>query len=328
MASSMTGLRCLAGRQLKASMMKSCVALPGAFNGLCGRLVAKHGFEGAYISGAAVTASAGSPDNGILTLDHFTRVIREVSLASGLPLLCDADTGFGEAEMVTRTVYEYCSAGAAGFHIEDQVFPKRCGHLDGKELISSRDMCLKVERARTASEKLGGDFIVCARTDAKGVVGFDEAVKRAEQYCQAGADMIFPEGLFTEQEFIDFAEAMRKCPGPAPGGGPFMLANMTEFGKTPYIPVSKFGSWGYHTVIFPVTTLRSAMGAADEVLEVIKREGSAETMLSKMQSRKNLYRTLGYTPGVEHVFPNSSTDPAFVAEPTGEKAKPVSETHT
>lgn len=328
MAASLTGLRCLGGVQLKEAMTKGCVSLPGAFNGLAGRLAAKHGFQGLYISGAAVTACAGVPDNGILTLDHFTRVIREVSLASGLPLLCDADTGFGEAEMVTRTVHEYCAAGAAGFHIEDQVFPKRCGHLDGKELVATLDMCKKVERARIASDALGGGFIVCARTDAKGVIGFDEAVNRAGEYVHAGADMIFPEGLFTEQEFIDFAEAMRKLPGPAPGGGPFMLANMTEFGKTPMIPVSKFASWGYSCVIFPVTALRTAMGATNELFSVLKKEGSAESMLPKMLSRKDLYRTLGYTPGVEWNFPNTSTDPGFVAEPTGEKAKPVGETKT
>merc|ERR1712031_125801 len=147
-------------------------------------------------------------------------------------------------------------------------------------------MCKKVERARTASDKLGGDFIVCARTDAKGVVGFDEAVKRAEQYVLAGADMIFPEGLFTEQEFIDFGEAMRKCPGPAPGGGPFMLANMTEFGKTPYTSVSEFGGMGYHCVIFPVSTFRSAMHGVKQLLKALKDTGCTEAALDQMYTRK------------------------------------------
>ena len=163
-------------------MKKDCIALPGAFNGFVGRMVKEHGFQGGYISGAALTACAGVPDIGVLTLDHFSRVIREVVNVSDLPLIVDADTGFGEAEMVTRTVKEYHHSGAAGLHIEDQEFPKRCGHLDGKNLISTQAMVDKIHRARDASQACSnGEFIICARTDAAGVPahGFDEAVERA-----------------------------------------------------------------------------------------------------------------------------------------------------
>lgn len=268
--------------------------------------MADKGFKGGYISGAAVTASAGVPDIGVLTLDHFTRVIQEVATASGLPLIADADTGFGESEMVKRLVFEYERAGAAGLHIEDQVFPKRCGHLDGKDLVSTKSFCEKVERARGVADGLNSGFIVCARTDARSVFGFDEAVERASEYVRAGAEMIFPESLTTADEFAKMADAMRKLPGPAPGGGPYMLANMTEFGKTQYISTPEFDKLGYHCVIFPVTTLRCAMKPVQEVLDLLAAEGSAEKYVDKMFSRKELYSTIRYTPGEEWTFPSSS----------------------
>lgn len=301
-------LRAAAGKRLRDVFAQgSCISVPGAFNGLCGRVVADKGFKAAYISGAAVTASAGVPDIGILTLDHFSRVIEEVSTASGLPLIADADTGFGESEMVKRLVRDYEKAGAAALHIEDQVFPKRCGHLDGKELVPSKDFCEKVERARLVADSLNSGFIICARTDAKGVLGFDEAVKRAEEYVRAGAEMIFPEGLATRDEFEKMADALRKLPGPAPGGGPYMLANMTEFGKTDYISTPEFGKLGYHCVIFPVTTLRCAMKPVQEVLDLLAQEGSAEKYVPKMFSRQELYSTIRYKPGVEWTYPSSSS---------------------
>jgi methylisocitrate lyase len=269
--------------------------------------VADKGFKAAYISGAAVTASAGVPDIGVLTLDHFSRVIGEVATASGLPLIADADTGFGEAEMVKRLVYDYERAGAAALHIEDQVFPKRCGHLDGKDLVPSKTFCEKIERAREVADGLNSGFVICARTDARSVSGFDEAVKRAEEYTRAGAEMIFPESLTTADEFKRMAEALSKLPGPAPGGGPYMLANMTEFGKTQYISTPEFDKLGYHCVIFPVTTLRCAMKPVQEVLDLLAAEGSAEKFQPKMFSRQELYKTIRYTPGAEWTFPSSST---------------------
>jgi len=295
------------GTRMRTLMQKECIALPGAFNGFVGRMVSEAGFKGSYISGAALTASAGVPDIGVLTLDHFSRVIKEVVTVSDLPLIADADTGFGESEMVMRTVKEYHAAGAAGLHIEDQVFPKRCGHLDGKSLVSKESFVDKVARARLASEQCsGGGFIICARTDAAGVTNIDDAIDRASAYVHAGADMIFPEGLHTAADFVQFAEAMRKLPGPAPNGGPFMLANMTEFGKTPYLPVSEFEKMGYHCVIFPVSTFRAAMGGVKRLLESLNETGCTEASLDQMYTRKELYASLQYTPGQEWVYPSPS----------------------
>lgn len=277
------------------------VPIPGAFNGLCARAIADAGFEACYVSGAATTAGAGVPDIGVLSLDRFTLAVREVVDASGLPVLADADTGFGEAEMVRRTVLEYNRAGAAGLHIEDQVFPKRCGHLDGKTLLPLEDAAEKVRWAVRASRDCsGGAFVICARTDARGVDGMDAAVERAAAYTDAGADMIFPEGLQTEREFAIFAKALRE----AVGRPPHLLANMTEFGKTPIIPLSDFREMGYACVIYPVTTLRIAMAAVEEALTHLRRHGSAEGLLDRMQTRDRLYKLLNYRPGDPWDYPS------------------------
>jgi len=297
------------GMRLRGLMAKDCVALPGAYNGLVGRMVADHGFEGSYFSGGALSASTGVPDIGLVSLDVFTSRIKEVVSMSNLPLLADADTGFGEGEMVRRTVEEYCWAGAAGLHIEDQVFPKRCGHLDGKALVPIDVFCEKVERAAEASKRCSdGQFIICARTDAAGVPGegFDRAVERATAYVKAGAEMIFPEGLHSEDEFRRFAVAMAKLPGPAPGGGPFMLANMTEFGKTPYLTLAEFKGLGYHCVIYPVSTLRAAMKGVDECLATLKEKGSLESFVPRMQTRNELYKAMSYDPMKEFTYPSVS----------------------
>lgn len=285
-------------------MDRECVALPGAFNALCGRAIARAGFEGCYVSGAATSVCAGVPDVGLLTLEHFCRVIREVADASGLPLIADADTGFGEAEMVRRTVIEYSRAGAAGLHLEDQKFPKRCGHLDGKELVPTDHMIEKVHwAAKAAMDADGGRFIVCARTDARGVDGFDAAVDRASAYVLAGADMIFPEGLTSEDEFARFARAMAGVRRANMQRGPYLLANMTEFGKTPVIPVSRFSEMGYSCVIFPVSLLRVAMGAVGRALAQLRRDGSVSGFIDSMQTRKELYDLIDYTPGKPWEFP-------------------------
>ncbi len=289
-------------------MDRGCVAVPGAFNALCARAIARAGFQACYISGAATSVSAGVPDVGLLTLEHFGRCIREAADASGLPVLADADTGFGEAEMVRRTVIEYARAGAAGLHLEDQKFPKRCGHLDGKELVAVDHMVEKVEwaaRARGASE----GFIVCARTDARGVEGFDAAVSRSRAYVAAGADMVFPEGLASEDEFAAFAAAMGRGPKASRSASshasrtPYLLANMTEFGKTPMISLARFEAIGYSCVIYPVTLLRVAMGAVTRALETLRRDGSAEALLGQMQTRQELYDLIAYKPGVPWDFP-------------------------
>ena len=291
--------RCQNFRKLLSS---SCQMLPGAYNGLVARTIAQKSYNGCYISGAALSASYGVPDIGVLTLDHFTSKIKEISLASGLPIICDADTGFGETESVSRTVTDYFLAGASGLHIEDQVFPKRCGHLDGKELISTIDFANKVSRAVEASKKISnGSFVICARTDARGVYGIDETIKRSKAYIDAGADMIFPEGLVSEEEFTRVAKELRDYKNDI-----FLLANMTEFGKTPYIPFNAFEKMGYNCVIYPVSTLRVSMKAVDDFLDNLQQQGTVENQLGKMQTRKELYSTLEYTPGVEWYYPNST----------------------
>ncbi|MCA9274612.1 MAG: isocitrate lyase/phosphoenolpyruvate mutase family protein [Phycisphaerales bacterium] len=287
------------GTLLRQRMDQSVVAAPGAFNALVGKAVADAGFEAAYFSGGATTVANGVPDVGILTLDHFVREIRSVAYASGLPVIADADTGFGEEEMVRRTVIEYNHAGAAGLHIEDQVFPKRCGHLDGKALVTMEQAVSKIQWAAKASKDCSdGAFIICARTDAKGVEGFEAAIQRAKAYVEAGATMIFPEGLTSEQEFADFAKAMDGLGDQRP----YLLANMTEFGKTPMLTLEQFGAMGYNIVIYPVSTLRLAMGAITRALGELKQTGTLEGQLGNMQTRQELYDLVGYTPGEPFEF--------------------------
>ena len=289
-------------RPLRPAHANGTHAHPGAFNGLCARMVADAGFGGCYVSGAAVTASFGVPDVGLVSLPEFCTVIEQVARASGLPVLADADTGFGEAEMVARTVHEYARAGASGFHIEDQVFPKRCGHLDGKTLVPIDHFQEKVAWARTASDDAtGGAFVVCARTDGAGVNGLDDAIERAKAYLDAGADMIFPEGLRSEEDFGRVAQELKAHKAEA-----LLLANMTEFGKTPIINVERFGALGYDVVIWPVSTLRSAMGGVGRLLETFKQTGEVTDALDGMLDREGLYRLLKYTPGEAWTYPSST----------------------
>ena len=269
------------------------VGAPGAYNGLIARAVAEAGFDACYLSGGALSASTGVPDIGVLSLDRFAAAVREIALHSGLPVIADADTGFGEEEMVRRTVIEYNRAGAAACHIEDQVFPKRCGHLAGKTLVPLDHAVSKIRWASQASlDCSGGSFVVCARTDARGVDGLDAAVERGHAYVEAGADMLFPEGLRSEDEFGAFASRVTAlCDRPV-----MFLANMTEFGQTPHIPLKRFGELGYHIVIYPVSTLRVAMHAVTRLLEDLHDTGSAANWLDRMQTRDELYRMLGYAP--------------------------------
>jgi methylisocitrate lyase len=282
------------GARLRKAMEKGVVMCPGAFNALVARAVAEAGFESVYISGGATANVAGYPDIGLITLTEMCRTIHEIAFASGLPTIVDADTGYGEVECLHRTIQEYERAGAAGMHIEDQVFPKRCGHLDGKMLIPTDEMA---EKVRAASEsRLSKEFILIARTDARSVSGLDEAIERSNAYRAAGADMIFPEGLHSEDEFAEFAKA-------SPG---LLLANMTEFGKTPDISAERFGEMGYDLVIYPLSMMRLAMGHVVRGLEALKRDGSVRGVLDEMQTRKELYALLGYEPGKEWAYPSPS----------------------
>ncbi|KAL8453020.1 hypothetical protein Emag_002106 [Eimeria magna] len=234
------------GRRLRSLLETDFLLLPGAYNGISARLAAGRGFKGLYLS-------------------DFTRVIKEMATVTSLPIL--ADTGFGSSEMIARTVHEYNAAGAAGLHIEDQQLPKRCGHLAGKAVVSIEEMVKKVQIAVKASKAASdGDFIVCARTDAFAVEGLDGAVQRACEYVKAGAEMIFPEGLTSEKALADFAVAMKSLPGPAPDGGPFLLANMTEFGVTPLMKKDALKAAGFHCAIYPVSALRTAIKAMERSL--------------------------------------------------------------
>ena len=281
--------------RLRTLLADGTVMCPGAWNALVGRAIAAAGFKSAYISGGATANAAGVPDVGMLTLSEVCRTIREVSEASGLPIVADADTGYGEEEMIVRAVHEYDRAGAAGMHLEDQVFPKRCGHLDGKTLVGVERMVENIRAA--ASGRNHPDFLLIARTDARSVEGMDAAVERALAYREAGADMIFPEGLASRDEFAEFAD---RCPG-------LLLANMTEFGKTPILNIDDFSGMGYDLVIYPVTMQRIAMGAVVRALEILHRDGDVSKLLDSMQTREELYDLLGYTPGTPWIHPNSAT---------------------
>ncbi len=274
-----------AGAILREKMAKGVVMCPGAWNGLVAAAIAKTGFESCYISGGATANASGYPDIGLISLTEMCRTIREVVSASQLPVIADADTGYGEIESISRTVMEYESNGAAGLHIEDQEFPKRCGHLDGKTLISQSAMVEKIKFA--VDSKQDKEFILVARTDARGTDSLSMAIDRGCAYREAGADMVFPEGLRSEDEFNTFAE---ECPG-------LLLANMTEFGKTPHLTAKQFESLGYNLVIYPVTMQRVAMGAIIRSLSLLHETGSAEVFESTMQTRQELYDTLDYVPG-------------------------------
>jgi len=258
--------------------------IPGAFNALTARLAERLGFAAVYLSGGALSAGwAAMPDIGLLTQTEFAEQAAVLVRATTLPLLCDADTGFGEAINVERTVRLFEEAGAAGLHLEDQVMPKRCGHLTGKSLIEPAAMAAKI-RAAVAARR-DPEFVVVARTDARSVEGFDTAVARARTYRAAGADMIFPEALESADEFARFASLVE-----AP-----LLANMTEFGRSPLVDFHDLARMGYRAVLYPVTALRAAMRAVEETLAHLRDHGSQRELLGRMQSRAQLYDLLDYT---------------------------------
>jgi methylisocitrate lyase len=260
------------------------IAVPGVFNPAVALLAEDAGFESLYLSGAALANSMGLPDLGVTTLSEVADAAGRISAAvPSLPLIVDVDTGFGEAVNVSRTVREMERAGAAGMQIEDQVMPKRCGHLDGKEVVQPLDMAKKIIAAKAAART---GIVIVARTDAAETEGLDGAIERARLYQRAGADVIFPEALKSREEFVEFG---RKVKGP-------LLANMTEFGKTPYLSLSEFSRLGegYRLVIFPVTAFRIAMKAMREALGELSRSGSQRALLGKMMTREEFYELTDY----------------------------------
>jgi methylisocitrate lyase len=255
---------------------------PGAFNPLSAMLIARHRFDGLYVSGAVISAGLGLPDIGLTTLSEVAGQAQQIARVTALPALADADTGFGEPINAARTVQMLEDAGVAGMHIEDQVNPKRCGHLDGKDVMD-RDAAVKRIRAAVDARR-DPAFVIAARTDAAAVHGLSDAIDRAKAYADAGADLIFPEAMTGEADFERFRAAIDTP----------ILANMTEFGKSRLLDVKTLEKLGVNVVIYPVTLLRLAMHAADAGLATIAGQGTQEALLDRMQHRRDLYDLLDY----------------------------------
>lgn len=275
-----------AGRVLREAVEDSTIAIPGAFNALTARMIEEIGFEAAYLSGAAFSAGElALPDIGLITLSELAEQTRRLCRAVKIPIVVDADTGFGDASNVERTVVELEAAGAAAIQLEDQELPKRCGHLAGKTLVTTEEMCIKL-RAAVAARK-NADLVIIARTDARGVEDLSSALDRAERYLEAGADWIFPEALADRDEFDHFARAID-----AP-----LLANMTEFGKSELLSLDELGDLGYAAVLYPVTLLRVAMKGVEAALATLAADGTQRELLDVMQTREELYELLRYRGG-------------------------------
>ncbi len=255
--------------------------IPGTHNGMAALQARAAGFAASYLSGAAMTASMGLPDLGMITVDEVCFFIRQVVRASGLPVLVDGDTGYGEALNVMSMVRSFEDAGAAAVHIEDQILPKKCGHLNDKKLADAHDMANKVAAARKARRHL----YLMARTDAAASEGMDGAVARAKLYVEAGADAIFPEALHDAEMFREFARRMPRVP---------LLANMTEFGRTAVFTADEFEAMGYRMVIWPVSSLRVANKAQEQLYAAIRRDGGTQKVIDRMQTRAELYATIDY----------------------------------
>jgi methylisocitrate lyase len=269
------------GRLRELLRLRDVIVAPGVYGPVFALLAEKMGFEALYLSGAALTGFLAMPDIGLITLSELATMTRYITRVVGVPLIVDADTGFGEAINVARTIRDLEDAGAAAIQIEDQVMPKKCGHLPGKSVIPAVDMMKKIRAAVDARRR---DTLIVARTDARDVEGLEGAIERAQLYVEAGADVIFPEALRSLEEFREFARRVK-----AP-----LLANMTEFGKTPYISVQEFREAGYKVVIFPATLFRISLGAAREALEVLKSQGTQKSLLDRMMSREDFYKLIGY----------------------------------
>ena len=272
-------------RALRAGLERpEILVAPGAYDAITARLVQANGFEAVYVTGAGTTnAHLGLPDLALATLTEMAGIVGRMAAAVEIPVFTDADTGYGSALNVMRTVQELERAGAAGLHIEDQVFGKRCGHLEGKRLVEADEMLGKLAAAREA--RSDPEFVLIARTDAAAVGGVDEALERAHAYADGGADVIFVEALTTEDDFERFAAEGPSIP---------LLANMTEFGKTPLIPATAFERLGYAAVIFPMTAFRLMLRAVDEGLAELRRSGTQGALLDRMRTRAELYELVDY----------------------------------
>lgn len=266
--------------QLKTGKL---LEFPGAFSPLSAMLIERKKFDGVYISGSVLSNDLGYPDIGLTTLPEVANRGRQIARAISLPTLIDIDTGFGEPMNVTRTIQEMIEMGICAVHMEDQMNPKRCGHLDNKSLVSTEDMVRKI-RAATLGKKLDPNFLIMARTDAKASEGIQSAIDRAKAYIDAGAEAIFPEALNDEKEFEQFRKAINVP----------LLANMTEFGKSKLLTKTQLANLGFNIVIYPVSTLRLAMKAVERGLDSLRAEGNLDKMVPEMQTRKELYDLTRY----------------------------------
>ncbi|HEX4696383.1 MAG TPA: methylisocitrate lyase [Candidatus Udaeobacter sp.] len=272
-------------KRLRELIAQGAIMLPGVPNAAMARQVERAGFDAVYVSGAGMAnATAGVPDIGLLTMTEVVTLAGYIANAVKIPAIVDADTGFGGAENVARTIRELERAGLAGCHIEDQEFPKRCGHLAGKTIVDVEEMVGKITAAVAA--RRDPDFMIIARTDARAVEGFDRVIERAGQYLAAGADAIFPEALQTAEEFRDFADEI-DLP---------LLANMTEFGKSPLLSFEQLAEFGYRMVIFPQSAFRVSMKASEQFLAALRKTGTQSDWVDRMQTRQELYDLLDYDP--------------------------------
>jgi methylisocitrate lyase len=287
------------GAELRQRLKEGMLVMPGVFNAITAQAAAATGFQALYLSGAGVTnALTGFPDVALLTLTEMAQQARYVARAVSVPVIADADTGYGEVLNVARAVEELEHAGLAGIHLEDQVAPKRCGHLAGKQVIAPEEMAAKIRAAARA--RSDADFFLIARTDARGVNGLEDAIARALRYLEAGADAIFPEALQSREEFEQFAARVR-----AP-----LLANMTEFGQSPLLSVEELSQLGYAMVIFPMTAFRVMLRAAEQTYATLHQTGSQQSLLPAMQTRQELYELIGYADYIDF-------DQQVAAEPEG-----------
>jgi methylisocitrate lyase len=275
--------RNLGPAELRRQISKDILIAPGVFSAISAIIAERNGFKAIYLSGSGVAGSMGMPDLSLTTLGEVAEEVRRITYMSRLPLLVDIDTGFGEVLNVERSIREIERAGASAVHIEDQELPKKCGHLEGKKLIGEEEMVGKILAATNA--KIDKDFMIIARTDARSVEGIDEAINRAKLYLKAGADAIFPEALESEEEFKEFSSKVKGI----------LLANMTEFGKSPLLSADDLRKLGYRMVIFPLTAFRGALKIMDAVYAELSRKGTQRGILSNIMGRNEYYELINYS---------------------------------
>ncbi len=266
---------------LREEIKKGYVMAPGIFSGISAIIAERAGFKAGYISGSGIAGMMGLPDLSLTTLTEVVDEVRKIVSISKLPVIVDVDTGFGETLNVIRTVRMLESAGASGIHIEDQELPKKCGHLPGKKVISAEDMQKKIMAAVDARKN--DDFLIIARTDSRAVEGFDRAVERGKMYIESGADMIFPEALENENEFREYAKNVKP-----------LLANMTEFGKSPLITAKELGEMGYSIIIFPLTAFRAHLLTIEKIYNLLAKEETQRNFIEKLMTRQKFYEYIGY----------------------------------